>query len=601
MSESLTFPIAYLDNWHHQKGVVMIINFIFTLMALAASQTLWASSPNKSATIESRFEVLTSKMQPKEKRYHNILIGIVTPFESKVFSAGEGAPFTEQTIFEIGSVTKGFVGLALAQAVIEGKVKVTSSFANDTGVHLPRFHGAEIRWVDLANHTSTMPRVPDNLKPKNWLQPFLDYDRLALDSFLGSFKLPSPPGKKSDYSNTGAGLVGLGLEKVYDKSLGDIIQDSVTRKVNLTDTQIFLTEEQLTRITPVYLNGDQVPYWQWQATSVLQGAAAVKSTMNNMIKFLKVMIKVEGRELWPAVNVATQTTWSEGNSSIGLFWQKFNNERIIWHNGGTYGSATFVGYDPDTLVGVVALANTQIINENGVDSRLDIAALQTIIDTRNSLQISKPLKVIQDYDSVIEIRIKEFNKLPIDINNSDWVKAKLKHMVDCDQIMRGLMNMPVELRMTDQEKVFFKKAYEQRFYLMDWQNTQDMKWLLNHIGWFKISKWGKLADNQAWLLVQHADQEPDFQKSVLKILTKLYKTNETSPSGYAYLWDRVASSSYDLSKRKPQRYGTQGHCVGPGRWEPHPIEDERNVDKRRREVGLTSFAEYKQGFEEICK
>jgi hypothetical protein len=51
----------------------------------------------------------------------------------------------------------------------------------------------------------------------------------------------------------------------------------------------------------------------------------------------------------------------------------------------------------------------------------------------------------------------------------------------------------------------------------------------------------------------------------------------------------------------PQRYGTQGQCVGAGQWEPLPIEDEKNVDKRRKEVGLPTMAEYKQNFKEICK
>lgn len=66
-------------------------------------------------------------------------------------------------------------------------------------------------------------------------------------------------------------------------------------------------------------------------------------------------------------------------------------------------------------------------------------------------------------------------------------------------------------------------------------------------------------------------------------------------------FDRVASSFNDLTKRVSQRYGTQGNCVGPGLWEPLPIDDERNVDKRRKEVGLPTLVEYKQNFKEICK
>lgn len=85
------------------------------------------------------------------------------------------------------------------------------------------------------------------------------------------------------------------------------------------------------------------------------------------------------------------------------------------------------------------------------------------------------------------------------------------------------------------------------------------------------------------------------------MLSKLYKSKETNPANYAYLWDRVASSFNDITKRKPQRYGTQGQCVGPGKWEPLPMEDEKNINKRRKEVGLPTREEYKKNFKDICK
>ncbi len=571
------------------------------LFIIVTCQSACATSPSKSSSVQAKFESITSNTQPKEKQYKNILVGIVTPFETKILHFGAGETVNEKTVFEIGSITKGFVGLLLAQAVVDGKLNLSSSFNNDTGVYLPQFQKAEISWKNLGSHTSGLPRVPNNLKPKDPLQPYFDYDVNSLTSFLGSFNLVQAPGVKSEYSNSGAGIVGLGLEKVYGKTLTEIFSRTITQNLNMSDTQIFLNSEQQTRITPVYLNGDQVPYWQWQESSVLQGAGALKSTMSDMIKFLKVMMNVEDPKLWPAVKVATKTTFTKGNSAIGLFWQKLVKENIVWHNGGTFGSSSFIGFDPDKLIGVVVLANSQVIDEKGVDPRLDLAAIETILHLQQVVQIDRPLKIIKDYDSDIEARETEFNKMPVDFKNQIWVKAKLKHMFDIDQIMRGLINKPVELSMTDQEKTFFQKSYGKRFYLMDWQNTQDMKQLLSRHGWFKISQWGIEADRQAWLLVQHADNDPEFQREVLQKLNRLYKIKETNPSNYAYLWDRVASSFSDPSKRMPQRYGTQGQCVGAGQWEPLPIEDEKNVDKRRKEVGLPTMAEYKQNFKEICK
>lgn len=568
--------------------ILFIVVTIYPIACSSTSQT--------APSIKTRFENLTKKNLPKDKRYKSILVGIVTPFETKILSFGDEASINNQTIFEIGSITKGFLGLALARAVIDHRLHLSNKFTQDTRLKIPQFQDTGISWKDLASHTSGLPRVPDNLQPKDSLQPYINYKRSSLVAFLDSYTLLQAPGLKSEYSNTGAGIVGLGLEKIYAKTLTEIFNQKITQILNMPDTQIFLSPEQQNRITPVYLNGNQRPYWTWRESSVLQGAGALKSTMTDMIKFIKVMMGLENSNFWPTVKLATQTTFTQENSSVGLFWQKLLKENIIWLNGGTLGSSSFIGFDPDKLVGIVVLSNSQLINEKGIDSRLDLAAIETLLDLQKSSVIERPLKILKDYDTEIYNKETNFNKTSPNPKDMSWVKSKLNHMVEMDQVMRSLINKPIELLMTDQEKMYFQKAYNKRFYLMDYQNTQDMKDLLKLYGWFNISQWGVEADRQGWLLVQHADEDPEFQKEVLKKLTSLYKGKETKPSNYAYLWDRVA-----LSKGVLQRYGTQGQCACSGKWEPFPIENEKNVDKLRKEVGFPTMAEYKKKFKEICK
>ena len=119
--------------------------------------------------------------------------------------------------------------------------------------------------------------------------------------------------------------------------------------------------------------------------------------------------------------------------------------------------------------------------------------------------------------------------------------------------------------------------------------------------WVSISKFGKKSDNNAWLLVQHADLDPDFQREVLQKLAKLWPKGETDATNYAYLYDRVATSWQDKNKRKRQRYGTQGKCVGKGQWEPLAVEDPANLEKRRKSVGLNTMDEYKAMFKNLCQ
>ncbi|MCW5724221.1 MAG: hypothetical protein KIS81_04610 [Maricaulaceae bacterium] len=108
-----------------------------------------------------------------------------------------------------------------------------------------------------------------------------------------------------------------------------------------------------------------------------------------------------------------------------------------------------------------------------------------------------------------------------------------------------------------------------------------MREAVDDIGWFTIGEHGAEADRMAFLLVQHADHDPDLQREVLARLETLLAEGETTPLHYAMLFDRTAVNS-----GRPQRYGSQGRCMGPS-WTPVEIEDPDGVDARRDALGLT--------------
>lgn len=121
---------------------------------------------------------------------------------------------------------------------------------------------------------------------------------------------------------------------------------------------------------------------------------------------------------------------------------------------------------------------------------------------------------------------------------------------------------------------------------IDRANRQRMKEIVARYGWPGNSLVGKEGANAAWLLVQHADADRPFQKECLGLMEQAAAKGEASKTNLAYLTDRVL-----VGEHKKQRYGTQAREVN-GRFEPEPIEDEANVDKRRAEVGLPPLAEY---------
>jgi hypothetical protein len=208
---------------------------------------------------------------------------------------------------------------------------------------------------------------------------------------------------------------------------------------------------------------------------------------------------------------------------------------------------------------------------------------------------------LAQYDATAQKMTAEFGALPADPGNKDWVIKKLQCMVDVDQYMRRFPEVIYTRQYTADEKTDFYQKFGPRWQKLDSQNTADLRELLKLYSWFTVSEFGQVSDQNAWLLVQHADMNPDFQREILLKLEALYPKGETKAANYAYLYDRVAASWQDPSKRTLQRFGTQGTCVGPGKWEPLPVEDPANLDVRRASVGLRPESEYIAGFLDICR
>lgn len=200
------------------------------------------------------------------------------------------------------------------------------------------------------------------------------------------------------------------------------------------------------------------------------------------------------------------------------------------------------------------------------------------------------------FDAEVRTIRAAFHEAPTAPTDVEWVKKKLAHMVEVDQLMRHEgMSWSREDSWSQAQKDAFQASFRSRWEIIDSMNTEDLKLLLEIHGWPKISAFGEEAENDAWLLVQHADRDPDFQKRVLGILETLLPQNETNARNFAYLYDRVAGA-----ENRQQRYGTQGRCVGPKDWDPHPLEEPERVDELRASVGLEPLAEYEKRFVDIC-
>lgn len=130
----------------------------------------------------------------------------------------------------------------------------------------------------------------------------------------------------------------------------------------------------------------------------------------------------------------------------------------------------------------------------------------------------------------------------------------------------------------------------------DTVNAARLKELLVTRDWFRDDRDGPAAAHTAFVLVQHADHDPDFQRKMLPRIEAAIGQPGVNATSYAYLVDRVAGKDNTL-----QRYGTQGRCVAVGLSAPNAVEDPDRLNERRAGVGLGPIEDYILQFEGRCK
>jgi CubicO group peptidase (beta-lactamase class C family) len=272
------------------------------------------------------------------------------------------------TVFEIGSVTKVFTSLILADMIEKGEVKPddpVSKFLPAT-VKVPSRNGREITLLDLSMQVSGLPRLPDNLKPADPANPYADYDASKLYDFLSRYTLTRDPGEKYEYSNLAVGLLGHALALKAGMSYEELLRRRIFDPLGMSGTSITLSEAQKKRLAPGY-DGGLKPVKNWDF-AVLAGCGAVRSTVNDMLKFVAANLELTDTPLKFAVRRMRAVTKGIGapDLEIGMAWHVFTkfDTRIWWHNGGTYGYRSFVGFNPAKKEGVVLLCNTFMDNDD---------------------------------------------------------------------------------------------------------------------------------------------------------------------------------------------------------------------------------------------
>jgi CubicO group peptidase (beta-lactamase class C family) len=226
---------------------------------------------------------------------------------------------------------------------------------------MPSRNGKEIALIDLATHYSGLPRLPANMGREDRANPYADYTVDQMYQFLSGYTLPRDIGAQFEYSNYGVGLLGNALTRRAGMDYEALVRSRIADPLGMTSTRVALTPEMKARFATGY-NAEMkaTPYWD---LPTFAGAGALRSTANDLMNFLAANIGLTKSPLAPAMAtmLATKRPAGAPGLTIGLGWMVATPpapmHQVVWHNGGTGGFRSFIGFDRERRIGVVVLSN----------------------------------------------------------------------------------------------------------------------------------------------------------------------------------------------------------------------------------------------------
>ena len=310
-------------------------------------------------------------------------VAVVTPTNTTVMTFGRpaltrAAQTRPDTLFELGSITKTFTGLALARAIERGSVQLEQPIQEllPEEVKLPN-DARSITLRHLTTHSSGFPRMPADRSPLPAIgmmlfgtDPYRGYDEAQLLADVRNVKLEFQPGTKASYSNFGMMLLGYLLARNAGGPYEALIRRDVCLPLEMNDTTMTLSKAQADRMAQGYR-----AVWRcgrlivalrsapWFVGNDLGGAGALRSTATDMLKYLEANMHPDGQPIADALRESHEVLMKEDERfSYGMNWVHLRSPKlkqpVIWHNGGTGGFRSFIGFTEDSRFGVVILSNS---------------------------------------------------------------------------------------------------------------------------------------------------------------------------------------------------------------------------------------------------
>ena len=297
-----------------------------------------------------------------------LFVGIIQ--NGKVYWKGYGVTDKESaiapdsnTIFEIGSISKVFTTEIAQQLVEQGQLNWNDNILQYLPEQARPAQDDTTTLMHLASHTAGYPRLPESWFPKIEANECDPYSSLTIEDVYNTVhnaeKKERPSMEDSYYSNLGMGLLGHSMEWKTGKSYEQLLQEYICTPLSMNNTSTYWDSSWVSA-TGYDDSGRKTCYW---TLPVLQGAGAIKSNGADMLRYLQANMGGDS-ELYKSFAATQQQLVKTGNGGVGYGWHidvisgLFSGiEKIVWHNGGTGGFRSYMGFIPDRNTGIIVLSN----------------------------------------------------------------------------------------------------------------------------------------------------------------------------------------------------------------------------------------------------
>ena len=302
--------------------------------------------------------------------YHDavgLVVGVIEPAGRRLFARGPAQVGNDDqvdgdTIYEIGSVSKVFTALALADAAQRKELSLNDPVAKylPAGATMPQYRGKPVTLLDLATHTSGLPNVVPNVAATDLNDPNADMNQGQLLKSVAAYELTRDPGTAYQYSNAGYQLLGIAVADAAHTDFETLVKSRIFGPLKMTGTHFAPSLEEKDKYSAGYdAHLQPVPH---ERLPSLPGAGGMRSTANDLLNFLAANIGLAPSPLAPAmadmVKTQRQSQYLELKAAVGWHVAKPHNVEMVWENGRTDGYRAFIGFVPSKRIGVVVLSNS---------------------------------------------------------------------------------------------------------------------------------------------------------------------------------------------------------------------------------------------------